>query len=374
MRALILAGGKATRLQPLTLTTPKAMTPVLGRPFLEHVLAWLRANDVTDVTLLLGYLADPIRSHFGNGSAFGVRLTYLTESSPLGSGGAIKQFEEQLTSPFFAINGDIFTDLDLRAMATAHTVAGREITISLVPVDDPSQYGVVALDGDGRITRFVEKPAAGEAPTNLINAGVWLFQPAALSRITPGRFTMVEQDLFPEQARAGRLLGYADDCYWMDAGTPARYLQLHRDLLTGRCVSPLTLAAHPGLPNVLLSRPAVVFDAPVAGLPVVDTAAVFDGPSVLGARVRVGERAAVAGPASLGDDVVLDDGAFIADSVLWDGCRVERNARVYGSVLAADCIVEPGARVEDCVLGDGVRVPAGVAIRNASVTPGRIAA
>jgi mannose-1-phosphate guanylyltransferase len=365
-RALILAGGKATRLRPLTLTTPKAMTQVLGRPFLEHMLAWQRSHDVREVTLLLGYLAGPIREHFGDGSGFGVRLSYVTEDEPLGSGGAIKQLEAELTEPFFAINGDIYTDLDLRAMAAAHAAAGAEVTIALTPVEDPSQYGVVALDGDRRITRFVEKPPKEEAPSDLVNAGVWLFQPAAVERIVAGRFSMVEQELFPDLARAGRLLGYTADCYWMDAGTPARYLQLHRDLLSGVSRSPLPLVERVGRPGLVCASPLAQEDGPP---PVVDEAAVIDGPCVLSAGVTVGERAAIAGPASLGRGVIVEEGAFVADSVLWDGCRIDRHARVIGSVLAAGCVVETAARVEESVLGDGVCVAAEVEIRGASVDP-----
>jgi mannose-1-phosphate guanylyltransferase len=212
MRALILAGGKATRLRPLTFATPKALTPILGRPFLEHVLAWLRRHDVRDVTLLLGHMAGPIRDHFGDGRAFGVSLSYVSEETPLGSGGAIKQLEHELTAPFFAINGDIYTDLDLQEMADRHARSGAEVTMALVPVDDPSQYGVVDLDRRGRIRRFVEKPPPEQAPSNLVNAGVWLFEPAAVRRIAAGRYTMVEQELFPELAGTGRLLGHPAGC------------------------------------------------------------------------------------------------------------------------------------------------------------------
>jgi NDP-sugar pyrophosphorylase family protein len=197
VRALVLAGGKATRLRPLTERTPKAMTPLLNRPFLEHVLAWLVRHDVRDVTLLLGFLPGPIRAYFGDGADFGVRLSYLVEDEPLGSGGAIKQLEQELTAPFFALNGDIFTDLDLTAMADAHHRAGVEMSMFLHRVADPSMYGVVALDDAGLIRRFVEKPPREEAPSDLINAGVWLFSPGAVRRIAAGRFTMVEQDLFP---------------------------------------------------------------------------------------------------------------------------------------------------------------------------------
>lgn len=369
MRALILVGGKATRLRPLTLTTPKAMTPLVGRPFLEHVLAWLRRHDIDEVTLLLGYLPDPIRAHFGDGRAFGVKLSYVTEDEPLGSGGAIKQLEPELTDRFFALNGDIFTDLDLGAMATAHRAAGAELSIALVAVEDPSAYGVVAVDGAGWITRFVEKPPRAEAPSNLVNAGTWLFEPAAVQRIAAGRFSMVEQELFPELAAVRRLHGHAAACYWMDAGTPGRYLQLHRDLLTDRAAAPLAMVERSGWPGLMIAAPA---GAPGTSgpPPVVDPAGVLNGPVILGAGTRIGAGAAVIGPASLGANVLLQDGARVADSVLWDGCRLGPNARVTGSVLATGCVVAAGAEVTDSVLGDGVRVAPGARLAGASVDPG----
>jgi mannose-1-phosphate guanylyltransferase len=369
MRALILVGGKATRLRPLTLTTPKAMTPVLGRPFLEHVLAWLRRHDVLDVTLLLGYLPDPIRAHFGDGRAFGVRLGYVTEDAPLGSGGAIKQLEPELTSAFFALNGDIYTDLNLRAMAAAHERTGAELTISLVRVEDPSAYGVVAVDGDGWIRQFVEKPKREEAPSDLVNAGAWLFDPAAVRRIAGDRFTMVEQELFPQLAGERRLLGYAEPCYWMDAGTPLRYLQLHRDLLTGRAAPALAIVERRGWPGLSVQTTA---GAPGSSgpPPSLDPNGTLDGPVTLGSGARIGAGARVSGPASIGANVVLQDGARVEDSVLWDGCRLGPDAGVTSSVLAAGCVIGAGARVIDSVLGDGVHVLPGATVRGASVDPG----
>ncbi len=374
MRALILVGGKATRLRPLTFATPKALTPVLGRPFLEYVLTWLRGHGVTEVTLLLGHLADPIRARFADGAAFGVSLSYVAEREPLGSGGAIRQLADELAAPFFAINGDIYTDLDLRAMRAAHMAFGAEVTIALAPVDDPSQYGVVALDGTGAIRRFVEKPSPGEAPSNLVNAGVWLFEPAAVRRIPAGRYTMVEQELFPYLARAGRLYGYPACTYWMDVGTPERYLQLHRELLTGRAPAPFALVQRPGWPGLVPACAADADRSESEPRPEIDPLGIVDGPCVIGPGTRVGERAAVAGPACLGRDVTIQAGAWVADSVLWDGCFVGQHAHVVSSVLAAGCIVEPGARIEGCVLGDRVRVRAGVTLRGASVNPGQIAA
>ncbi len=368
MRALLLVGGKATRLRPLTTTTPKAMTPVLGRPFLEHVLAWLRRNDIDDVTMLLGFLPDPIRAHFGAGHAFGVRLSYVLEDDPLGSGGAIKQLEEQLTTPFFALNGDIYTDLDLRAMAAAHKQAGAEVSIALHRVADPSAYGVVALDGEGWAQRFVEKPPRAEAPSDLINAGTWLFEPSAVRRIAAGRFSMVEQELFPELATARRLFTFHTPCYWMDAGTPARYLQLHRDLLAGRAISPLAIVERPGWPGLTVQT-APGAPGTNGPPPVVNDTGTLAGPVTLGPGTRIGNGARVSGPASLGAAVVLQDRATVMDSVLWDGCRIGPGAVVSGSVLAARCVVGAGARLTDCVLGDGVKVLPGVTLHGASVEP-----
>jgi NDP-sugar pyrophosphorylase family protein len=370
MRVLILAGGKATRLRPLTLTTPKAMTPLLGRPFLEHMLAWLAGHGLRDVTLLLGFLPDPIREHFGDGSAFGMKLSYLTEHEPLGSGGAIKQLEPELNGAFFALNGDVFTDLDLSAMTTAHRQAGAELSISLVEVGDPSAYGVVAREGEW-ITRFVEKPKREDAPSNLINAGVWLFEPSAVARIASGRFSMVEQELFPELASARRLYGFAAPCYWMDAGTPERYLQLHRDLLSGRVAPSIPLVQRSDGPGMMLKLPTG-FPAEQDPPPEVDPHGGIDEPVVLGAGTRIGAGAWVRGPASIGARVMLQDGAEVADSVLWDGCRIGPGARVSGSVMASSCVVGQGAAVQDCVLGEGVQVLPKARITGVTAEPGMI--
>ena len=369
MRALILVGGKATRLRPLTQSTPKAMAPVLGRPLLEHVLAWLRHHDVSDVTLLLGYLPDAIRAYLGDGAAFGVRLRYVVEREPLGSGGAMKQLEAELTEPFLALNGDIYTDLDVRAMTVAHRAAQAAVTISLVAVADPSLYGVVATDESGWIRSFVEKPTREAAPSNLINAGTWLFEPETLRRIPTGEFSMVEQHVFPDLAREGKLLGYPAACYWMDVGTPARYLQLHRDLLTGRVTAPLSIVRRPGWPGLVLAERA---DTPTSSEapPVVERSATIEEHVVIGPATRIGAGAQVRGPASLGVQVRLEADAVVQDSVLWDACQLERGARVSSSILAAGCVVGQHAVVQDSVLGEGVRVRPGAIVHGVSVEPG----
>lgn len=371
MRALLLAGGKATRLRPLTERTPKAMTPLLGRPFLEHMLAWLVRHDVRDLTLLLGFLPDPIRQHFGDGHDFGVKLTYLVEHEPLGSGGAIKQLESELTEPFFALNADIFTDMDLDAMAAAHRQAGATVSIGLSPVADPTAYGVAKLDDNGWIHQFVEKPTAEAAPSNLINNGVWLFEPAAVTRIPKGRFSMVERELFPDLAEAGSLFGVTTDAYWMDAGTPERYLQLHRDLLAGRAAGGMALVERVGWPGLLL-QPVGGDPRGQGAAPDVPADATLEGDAVIGAGSRVGGGARLVSPVSLGVGVTVGDAAVIADSVLWDGCLVGANAAVRGSILASGCVVGTGARVTDSILGEGVHVAAGAIVESRAADPGSL--
>ncbi|MGH2600298.1 MAG: sugar phosphate nucleotidyltransferase [Dehalococcoidia bacterium] len=372
MRALVLAGGKATRLRPLTERTPKAMTPVLGRPFLEHVLAWLRRHDVLDVTLLLGFLPEPIRAYFRDGHEFGVKLTYVVEEEPLGSGGAIKQIESELTEPFLVLNADIFTDLDLTAMIAAHNRAGGEVSIALTRVEDPSQYGVVEVDTEGWIRRFVEKPNREEAPSNLINAGVWLFEPSALGRIASGVFTMVEQDLFPALAREHRLYGYDMDAYWMDAGTPERYLQLQRDMLAGHVAGALALIERPGWPGVAV-QPAGGQAGGEGRAPHLTLGTVLDGPVVLGERVRTGDGCRLEGPVTIGARTELEARVEIRDSVLWEDCRIGEAATIVSSVLAGGCVVGAGAVVEGCVLGEGARVRPGTRLIAARLNPGETA-
>jgi mannose-1-phosphate guanylyltransferase len=369
MRALLLVGGKATRLRPLTERTPKAMTPLLGRPFLEHVLAWLVRHDVREVTLLLGFLPGPIRDYFGDGGRFGVTLTYVVEDEPLGSGGAIKQVEADLAGTFLALNGDIFSNADLRRILAEHRRTAAEATIALYPIDDPSSYGVVSLDDGGRIESFVEKPAREQAPSNLANAGIWVLEPAAVARIAPGRFTMVEQDLFPVLARERRLFGRVIDAYWMDAGTPERYLQLHRDLLLGRVDGALALVKQPDWPGLVV-RPAT--GAPVGeGVPPrLDGGARLTGPVVLGPDVELAGGCLVEGPASIGGRCRIGAGSRVADSVLWEDCAVGERAAISGSILARGCTVGAGASVEACVLGDGVRVHPGARARGLRVPPG----
>lgn len=327
MQAVILAGGEGTRLRPLTLDVPKQLVPILNRPFIEHQLRWLRRHGVQQVTLALTRNAhsQTLRAALGD-RAYDVELTYAYEEQPLGSGGAIAHAAAGWRQPFLVCNGDIVTDADLGAMIEAHRAASAELTIFLHGVEDPSAYGVVALNERSEVTRFVEKPPAGQAPSNLVNAGVWLFEPELLHELPMDRPSRVEDELFPQLAGSGRrVLGYEAATYWRDIGTPRTYLEANLDALRGRVAG---LAALGGMvtPDFVLAAP----DASIDG--------------------RAGVRDAVLGPGAR-----IEGGALVESSVLWERVRVGAGAIVRNSVLAADVEVGPGSVVDGQTLGRGAR-------------------
>src|SRR5919112_6065632 len=235
MQALILAGGKGTRLRLLTVYTPKPVVPVCNRPFLLYQLDTLKRAGVTDVTLSLSYQPHKIEQQIGDGSEFGVRINYTVEPQPLGTAGAYKFAGDLLREPTVVFNGDIVTDLDLRAVIRQHNERKAAATIVLAPVENPSVYGVVETEADGRVKSFSEKPSADQISVNTINAGTYILDPKVLDMIPEGESCSFEYDLFPELLRRGERF-YAhvpDGAYWLDIGAPARYLQVHHDILAG---------------------------------------------------------------------------------------------------------------------------------------------
>jgi mannose-1-phosphate guanylyltransferase len=338
VRAVVLVGGEGTRLRPLTLTTPKQMLPLVGVPMIERVLAGLAGHGVDEAVLSLGYLPDAFRSAYPEGRAAGVRLVYAVEPEPLDTAGAIRfaAAAAGVDATFVVVNGDVLTDLDLSALVDFHRRRGAEGTLALHPVDDPSAFGVVPTGPDGRVTAFVEKPPAGEAPTNLINAGTYVLEPSVLGRIPAGRRVSVERETFPAMVADGTLFALADDAYWLDTGTPATYLQAVADVVVGR------------------RGPKAVAGA------VLDETGVW----VAGAPARAGR---VVGPAYLGEGVEVAAGALVEASVLETGAVVEAGATVRASLLLAGARVGAGARIERSVLGPGSLVGEGAEVRPISV-------
>jgi mannose-1-phosphate guanylyltransferase len=303
MRAVVLVGGFGTRLRPLTYHIPKPMLPVGHRPMIENVVRHLASSGVDEVVLALGFRPEPFVAAFPDGECAGVPLVYAVEPEPLDTAGAIAfaAHHAGVDDTFVVVNGDVLTDLDVGALIAEHRRTGAEGTLHLTPVEDPSAFGVVALEPSGRVARFVEKPPPGTAPSNLINAGTYVLEPSVLARIPAGRKVSIERETFPAMVEDRTLYAMATDDYWIDAGRPHLYLQANLDVLLG--------------------------------------------------RRRTSTCEAVAATAS------VDASAVVERSIVGAGCVVGAGATVLDSVLIAGAVVDDGARVERCVvLG---RVPSG---------------
>lgn len=307
MRAIVLVGGFGTRLRPLTLAAPKQMLPVGRMTMLERVVSKLGSFGVTEVVLSLGYQPDAFRNEFPDGECAGVALHYAVEPEPLDTAGAIRFAAESagVTERFLAINGDVLTDLDVSELWAAHDSFGGEATIALTPVEDPSRYGVVPIDGDGRVEAFIEKPAPGTAPSHWINAGTYVLEPAVLDRIPSGVKVSIERDTFPRIVADGGLYGVHSDAYWIDAGTPAAYLQAHLDLLDGvRGEFELGIDSAARVdPDAKVVRSAIGAGAVIAaGSEIIDS--VVMGGVRIAAGTRV-ERSLIGGRSAIGESSVL---------------------------------------------------------------------
>ncbi len=331
MKAVVLVGGFGTRLRPLTLTSPKQMLPVIDRPMLEHVIGGLGRHGVDEVVLSLGYKEDVFREAYPNSECAGVALKYAVEPEPLDTAGAVRFAAEAagIDETFIVINGDVFTDLDVTSVWNRHHEVGAEATIALTPVDDPSRYGVVPTDTDGRVLGFVEKPPVGEAPTNWINAGTYVLEPSVLRRIETGRKVSIERETFPAIVADGGLWAVQSDAYWVDAGTPETYLQIQLDLLDG--------VRGPAVDGIST-------DATVDPSALVERSVVMSGATV-GANAVVRESV-------VSMNAVVGDGAVIEGSVVGPGAIVGA-----GSRLAAMTMVGEGAQIEDNAAYVGAKIP-----------------
>ncbi|GHF05481.1 sugar phosphate nucleotidyltransferase [Streptomyces fumanus] len=311
--AILLVGGKGTRLRPLTVYTPKPMVRAAGVPFLTHQLARARAAGVEHIVLATSYLAEVFEPYFGDGSAMGLSIEYVTEEEPLGTGGAIRNAASRLRSgpddPVLVFNGDILTGLDIRALVATHASTGADVTLHLTKVSDPRAYGLVPTDGTGRVLAFLEKPGTPEEiVTDQINAGAYVFRRSVIDTVPAGRPVSVERETFPELLASGaHLQGMVDSTYWLDLGTPAAFVRGSADLVLGRAPSP----AVPGRCGDRLILPT----------------------------------ATVAGDAKLAGGTVVGEGAFVAEG-----------ARIFGSAILPGAVIEPGAVITDSLIGTEARV------------------
>lgn len=329
MRAIVLVGGEGTRLRPLTYDTPKQMLPIMGRPMLERVLANLARSGVTSAILSLGYLPDKFIAAYPDNTVAGVPVTYAVEEELLDTAGAIRYAATQggVDETFVVVNGDVLTNLDLGALVAFHRERGAAATVALHEVEDPSRFGVVVTEPDGRVTAFIEKPPADEAPSREINAGTYVMEPAVLDLIASDRRVNVERETFPLLVARGSLYALADDGYWLDTGTPEAYLRAHEDVLGG-------------------AWPIEVPGAISGGNWVHPQATVDPSATLKGVAVHAGARVMA--------------GATVTDSVLMADAEVHDHATVRGSVLGERCVIGRGADLgPTCVIGHDQHVAAG---------------
>ncbi|MET9365204.1 NDP-sugar synthase [Streptomyces sp. NPDC006632] len=346
--AILLVGGKGTRLRPLTVHTPKPMVPAAGVPFLTHQLARAQAAGVDHIVLATSYLAEVFEPYFGDGSALGLSIEYVTEDEPLGTGGAIRNVASRLRSgpddPVLIFNGDILTGLDIRALVDTHRSSGADVSLHLTRVDDPRAFGLVPTDATGRVTAFLEKPQTPEEiVTDQINAGAYVFRRSVIDGIPAGRPVSVERETFPGLlARGAHLQGMVDSTYWLDLGTPAAFVRGSADLVLGRAPSP----AVPGRcgDRLVLPTATVAPDAKLTGGTVVGDGA------VVGAGARVVGSAILAG-------AVVEAGAVVTDSLVGAGARIGARTILDGAVVGDGAHVGP-----DNELRSGVRVWCGAAL------------
>ena len=345
LKAVILVGGPGMRLRPLTDDRPKSIVPVLNRPVLEHTLAYLKRYGVEDIVLTLNYLPEVIQDYFGDGRRFGVRLAYCIEEEPRGTAGAVKNAEAYLDGSFYVLNGDVFTDMNLTDMLAYHREKKARATISLTWVDNPSAFGVVETDADGRVKRFIEKPPPGKATTNWINAGTYILEPEVLGEIPSGCHHMFEKGLFPHLLEKGEpVYGFTYRGYWLDMGTPEKNFSVNMDMLNSKVNSPLN--TNTGIKAIYNNKNISIDPSARIKVPVI-----IDNGCIIGPGVQI------KGPAVIGRDCRLHDGVRIENTVLWDGVTVGANSRLSGCIVSSHTVIGDNRNIENSILTPSQTVP-----------------
>jgi mannose-1-phosphate guanylyltransferase len=340
MKAILLAGGKGTRLRPLTVHTPKPIVPILNRPFLYYQIDQLREiPEIDEVILSLNYQPRRIEEIVGEGDGLGIRVRYVVEPMPLGTGGAIRYAGDSLTESVVVFNGDVLTQVDLAAVLRLHRERKAKATIVLTPVDNPRAYGLVETDPDGNIQRFLEKPGESEITCNTINAGIYVLEPDTFDRIPKDTAWSIERSFFPSLIERGEtFVAYIDHGYWIDIGTPAKYLQVHRDIMDGRYSAPP------------FNGTSAAWTSPDAR---VDEGAVVQGPCFIdeGAVIKAGAR--ILPYSVIGRQTHVEEGAVVDGSIIWPNGWIGPEASLKDSILGRNCHVGRSAVIDSpVVLGD----------------------
>ncbi len=351
MKALILAGGIGTRLRPLSCTRPKLLFPILNKPLLDWTLESLAKSGVNEVTLAAKYMAEAFMQRYGE-SKYGMKITYSREKKPMRTGGAIKYAEEFIghEEPFLVLNGDIFTKIDYTALLKKHEEKNPVATIALYRVEDPSRYGTVKLTEENRVTQFIEKAPLGQAPSNLINAGIYVLDPEIFKHIPSGRPVSIEYEIFPELAKEGKLFGYEFKEIWMDMGKPRDYLKANRIMLDAKTK------------KRLLGKDVNLEDG-----------VKFNDPVMVDAGVNVGQKSKIGPYAIIGRDVTLGREILLKNSVVFAEATISDYASIEGAVIGEGATIGRGTKIsEGCIIGDYATIRDNITLsRDVTVCPSK---
>ncbi len=352
-----MAGGEGTRLRPLTSNQPKPMLPMANRPLMEHVVHLLRRHGFEEIVVTVAFMANQVRTYFGDGSELGVRMVYATEETPLGTAGSVLNARDELDERFLVISGDVLTDVDLSAVVAFHEEKKALTTIALHSVPNPLEFGIVITREDGSIERFLEKPTWGQVFSDTINTGIYVLEPEIFNYIPTEGASDFSNDVFPAVLAAGRpIFGCVSEGYWEDVGTTEAYLKAHNDVLDQRVR--VEIDGFPLRPGVWLGKGSTL-----------DPRARVEGPALIGDNCSIGPGAVLGQYSILGDNVRVAEAAEVWHSILGDNCYLGAGARVEGSAVARACDLRRGARLqpgsvlgEHCLIGAGAEVGAGVKV------------
>ncbi len=344
MKALLLVGGKGTRLRPLTIHSPKSIVPIFNRPFLHYQLDLIkRVPEIDEVILSLNYQPRRIEEVFGDGREVGIKIRYVVEPTPLGTAGGVRYASEGITDTLVVFNGDVLTQIDLAGIVALHRERKAQATIVLTPVENPAAYGLVETDAQGNVRRFLEKPRPDEMTCDTINAGIYVLEPSTFDRIPPHVAWSIERSFFPSLVERGEtFIASIHRDYWIDIGTPDKYMQVHRDIMDGRYLAP-----------PFDGRAGIVWVSPDARI---EEGARLEGPLFIdaGSVVKAGARI---GPYSvLGKHCRVDEDANVSGAIIWEHTRVGREAEVHDAIVGRGSHIGPSASVQHGVLGDKTHI------------------
>lgn len=319
MKALFLAGGKGLRLQPLTNNLPKPMVPIMNKPLIERTMINLKKYGITEIVISSCYQSNLIKNYFGNGEKFGLKINYIVEDIPLGTGGAIKKAGSKFNEPFVIFNSDILSDINIKEMLNLHRSSKALATIAVTEVEDPSAYGVVEYDKNGYARSFTEKPSPENITSKFINAGIYIFQPEVLSEIPIEGMVSVERQTFPKLLAKGcKISVYKSNCYWIDIGTIEKYMQVHADIMNGKC----------NLVECKFTSGNIHFGKNVQ----IHPDCKMDGPVYIGDNVTIAEKTYISNSV-IGNNVSIGAASMITGSIVWNGIDIDKKEKLLNTVL-----------------------------------------